>query len=141
LAVAIYAALMFSLGAFCHPILDPELPADQVLALLKDVDKVIPLVVMKLAPPGVKRVDTSSRRAASMSTLAVTFVALSAAFVRDIIQSVKPSVEGVKLVAIARIAPAIFALIALALAANPVGIIVEMVGAAFAPSSPASLGQ
>ena len=66
-----------------------------------------------------------------MSTLVVTFIVLSAALVRDLTQSVKPTVEEVKLVAIARVAPVIFALTALALAVNPVGIIVEIVGAAF----------
>ena len=54
LAVTVHAAPMFSLGGYCYLILNHELASSQVLALLKDVDKVIPLVVMKLAPPGVR---------------------------------------------------------------------------------------
>jgi len=131
LAVSIYAILMFSLGAFCHLILDRNLTPLEVAGLLKDTDWVIPKAVMTLAPEGVKGLIFASVVAASMSTLAVTFIVLSAALVRDIIQTARPGVSEAKLVALARVVPVIFAVIALLLALYPTGIIVEIVGAAF----------
>ncbi|PCN50508.1 sodium:proline symporter [Candidatus Geothermarchaeota archaeon ex4572_27] len=113
LAVSIYAILMFSLGAFCHLILDPKLSPVEVAKLLKDVDWVMPKVIMVLAPAGVRGLILAAVVAASMSTLAVTFIVLSAALVRDIIQTAKPDVAESRLVALARASPIIFAVIAL----------------------------
>ena len=131
LAVGIYAMLMFSLGAFCHLILDKQLTPLEVAKLLKDTDWVIPKTVMMLAPAGVRGLILAAVVAASMSTLAVTFIVLSAALVRDVIQTAKPDISEAKLVTLARVAPIIFAIIALLLSLYPTGIIVEIVGAAF----------
>jgi hypothetical protein len=92
LAVSIYAILMFSLGAFCHPLLDPRLSPAEVGALLKDTDWVIPKAIMMLAPEGVRGFILAAPVAASVSTLAVTFIVLSAALVRDVVQTYKPAI-------------------------------------------------
>ncbi len=131
LAVGIYAMLMFSLGAFCHLILDQNLTPLEVASLLKDTDWVIPKTVMTLAPVGLRGLILAAVVAASMSTLAVTFIVLSAALVRDIIQTTHPETSEAKLVKLARLTPILFAIIALVLAIQPTGIIVEIVGAAF----------
>jgi len=110
---------MSSPRAFCHLILNLELLAGEVLAMLKDVDSVVLLTVMKLAPLGIRELTLAVVVVASISTLLVTFMVLSAALVRDIIQSLKPRVEEVELVTIARVVLVIFALIAPALAINP----------------------
>ena len=68
---------------------------------------------------------------AGVMGLVVTFIALSAALVGDTIQTAKPDVAESKLVALARVSPIIFAVVALILALYPTGIIVEIVGAAF----------
>jgi SSS family transporter len=131
LAVSIYAILMFSLGAFCHPLLDPRLSPAEVGALLKDTDWVIPKAIMMLAPEGVRGFILAAPVAASVSTLAVTFIVLSAALVRDVVQAYRPTIPEAKLVTLARVVPIIFAIISLLLALYPVGIIVEIVGIAF----------
>ncbi|MEM4700436.1 MAG: sodium/solute symporter [Candidatus Nezhaarchaeales archaeon] len=131
IAVGVYAILMFSLGLFCHLILDPGLPAATVMDLLKDPDKVIPMVVMKLMPTGVSGLVAASVLAATLSTLAVVLIVLSASLVRDIIQAAKPGIPEPKLVMAARVMPVVFAIIAMTLAISPPGIIVEVVGAAF----------
>ncbi|MCX8204398.1 MAG: sodium/solute symporter [Candidatus Nezhaarchaeota archaeon] len=131
IAVSLYAILVFSLGVFGHLILDPAIPPGMVGDLLKDPDRVIPMIVMRLMPPGVSGLVAASILAASISTLAVVLIVLSASLVRDIIQTAKPGTAEPKLVAMARVMPLIFALIAMGLAFSPPGIIVEVVGAAF----------
>ena len=131
IAVAIYAFIVFSLGAFCHLILDQQLSRSEIMSLMKDVDWVIPRSIELLAPPGIKGLILAAPVAASMSTLAVTLIVLSAALVRDVVQTIKPRVSERKLVALARLTPLAFALISLALALVRIGIIVEIVGAAF----------
>jgi len=131
IVVAIYAMLVFSLGAFCHIILDPKLSDSEVALLMKDTDWVIPKAVMELAPPGLRGLILAAPIAASMSTLSVTLLVLSAALVRDVVQSVKPEIDEKKLLVLARTAPIIFAIASLALTLIQSDIIVEIVGAAF----------
>lgn len=131
IAVSVYAMLVFSLGLFCHLILDPGLSPDAVMGLLRDPDRVIPMTIMKLMPPGVSGLVAASILAATLSTLAVVLIVLSASLVRDIIQAARPATPEPKLVMTARIMPVVFAVIAMALAISPPGIIVEIVGAAF----------
>jgi len=57
-------------------------------ALLKDVDWVIPKTIMMLASEGFKGFILAAPVAALVSTLAVTFIASSAALVRDIVHNV-----------------------------------------------------
>jgi Na+/proline symporter len=129
--VALYAALMFSLGAFCHLILDDKIGSTGVMVLLKDSDWVIPKTIEMIAPSGIKGIILAAPIAASMSTLSVTLLVLSAALTNDIIKPIKPNINEKKLILIARIASIIFAIISLLLTLIRTGIIVEIVGAAF----------
>ncbi|MHC1627330.1 MAG: sodium:solute symporter family transporter [Candidatus Nezhaarchaeales archaeon] len=131
IAVAIYALLVFSLGAYCHVILDPQLSNSEIAFLMKNTDWVIPRTIIGLAPSGLRGLILAAPVAASMSTLAVTLLVLSAALTRDVVQSVKPKVDERKLLILARIAPIVFAVISLALTLIQTDIIVEIVGAAF----------
>ncbi|RLF07546.1 MAG: sodium/proline symporter [Thermoprotei archaeon] len=131
IAVAIYALLVFSLGAYCHVILDPQLSNSEIAFLMKNTDWVIPRTIIGLAPSGLRGLILAAPVAASMSTLAVTLLVLSAALTRDVVQSVKPKVNERKLLILARIAPIAFAVISLALTLIQTDIIVEIVGAAF----------
>ncbi|MEM2214879.1 MAG: sodium/solute symporter [Candidatus Nezhaarchaeales archaeon] len=129
--VAAYAIAVFSLGAFCHVILDHQLTVSEVARLMKDPDWVIPKTVSILAPSGVRGLILAAPVAASMSTLAVTLIVLSATLTRDVVQSLKPKVSEEKLVALARVVPIAFAVISLLLTLIQEGIIVEIVAAAF----------
>ncbi|MEM4424640.1 MAG: sodium/solute symporter [Candidatus Nezhaarchaeales archaeon] len=129
--VAAYAMTVFSLGAFCHVILDHQLTAAEVARLMKDPDWVIPKTVSILVPSGVRGLILAAPVAASMSTLAVILIVLSATLTRDVVQSLKPKVSEEKLVTLARTAPIAFALISLLLTLVQEGIIVEIVAAAF----------
>ncbi|MDI9619555.1 MAG: hypothetical protein QFX33_01840 [Candidatus Nezhaarchaeota archaeon] len=131
IVVGLYALLTFSLGAFCHLILDAKIGSEGVLALIKDSDWVIPKTVELIVPTGIRGLILAAPVAASMSTLAVTFLVLSAALVKDVVYTVKPNLDERKLVLTARIAPAAFAMIAAFLTLIQSGIIVEIVGAAF----------
>ncbi|NHV61263.1 MAG: sodium/solute symporter [Candidatus Verstraetearchaeota archaeon] len=131
IAVAAYAILVFSLGAFCHLILDPQISSGEVAALMKDTDWVIPKVINVLIPSGLRGLVLAAPVAASMSTLAVTLLVLSGAAVRDIIQPIKPRLEEKKLLLLAKLSPILFAAISLGLTLYQTDIIVEIVGAAF----------
>lgn len=129
--VALYAFTMFSLGAFCHLIIDEKIGKAGVLSLLKDTDWVIPKTIELIAPSGIKGLILAAPVAASMSTLAVTLIVLSAALTKDIVKFVNPKMKEEKLLIIARISPIAFALASLLLTLVQTGIIVEIVGAAF----------
>ncbi|MEM4576316.1 MAG: sodium/solute symporter [Candidatus Nezhaarchaeales archaeon] len=129
--VAAYAITVFSLGAFCHLILDKQLSVSEVASLMKDSDWVIPRTINILAPSGVRGLILAAPVAASMSTLAVTLIVLSATLTRDVIQSFKPEVHEDKLVALARVVPIVFAAISLMLTLVQEEIIVDIVAAAF----------
>ncbi|MCX8182730.1 MAG: sodium/solute symporter [Candidatus Methanomethyliaceae archaeon] len=131
IAVAAYAILVFSLGAFCHIILDPQLSSTEITALMKDTDWVIPKALTMLIPSGLRGLVMAAPVAASMSTLAVTLLVLSGAIVRDIIQPIKPNLEEKRLLLLAKISPIFFAAISLGLTLYQTDIIVEVVGAAF----------
>jgi len=129
--VAAYAMAVFSLGAFCHLILDPNLPRGEVAKLMRDTDWVIPKTVDMLAPPGLRGLILAAPVAASMSTLAVILLVLSAALTRDVVQLVKPGISERALMLLARASPIAFAMISLLLTLVQTGIIVEIVAAAF----------
>ncbi|MDI9644322.1 MAG: sodium/solute symporter [Candidatus Verstraetearchaeota archaeon] len=130
-AVALYAFVVFSLGAYCHIVLDPQLSISEVGTLMKDTDWVIPKTIMALVPSGLAGLILAAPVAASMSTLAVTLLVLSGALVRDVIQSVRPGLSEKRLLLYARASPIIFAAVSLVLTLLQTGIIVEIVGAAF----------
>jgi len=129
--VAAYAMAVFSLGAFCHLILDPTLSQDEVAKLMKDVDWVIPKTVGLLAPSGLRGLILAAPVAASMSTLAVTLLVLSAALTRDVVRLAKPNASEGTLMLLARASPIAFAVISLLLTLVQTGIIVDIVAAAF----------
>lgn len=129
--VALYAFTMFSLGAFCHLIIDDKIGTNGVISLLKDTDWVIPRTVDLIAPSGIKGLILASPVAASMSTLAVVLIVLSAALTKDIIKTISPKLNEDKLLILARISPIFFAVVSLLLTLIQTGIIVEIVGAAF----------
>jgi len=129
--VAAYAMAVFSLGAFCHLILDPRLSQGEVARLMKDTDWVIPKTVEVLALSGLRGLILAAPVAASMSTLAVTLLVLSAALTRDVVQLARPSVSERSLMVLARASPIAFGVIALLLTLVQTGIIVEIVAAAF----------
>jgi len=129
--VAAYAMAVFSLGAFCHLVLDPRLSQGEVARLMKDVDWVIPKTVDVLAPSGLRGLILAAPMAASMSTLAVILLVLSAALTRDVVQLARPNTSERSLMVLARASPIAFALISLLLTLVQTGIIVEVVAAAF----------
>jgi SSS family transporter len=137
--VALYAMLMFSLGAFCHLIIDSRVDSGKVLQLLKDTDWVIPTAINIIAPEGVRGLVLAGPVAASMSTIAITVLVMVTTLVRDIIQPLtKLSDEGVlklskALAVVVAILPIPFALIQNKL-------IVDMVGAAFGTIFAAFIG-
>jgi len=131
IAVAAYAILVFSLGAFCHIILDPQLSGAEITALMKDTDWVIPRVISSIIPSGLRGLVLAAPVAASMSTLAVTLLVLSGAIVRDIVQPIRPDLGERRLLLLAKISPIFFAALSLALTLYQTDIIVEIVGAAF----------
>ncbi len=131
IAIALYAFLTFSLGAFCHLILDPKIAPTEVALLLKDCDFVIPKAITMLAPSGVRGLIFAAVVAASMSTISVTLIVLSAALVKDLLHTAKPTLSESSLTKLSRIAALAFAAISILLAVNPPGIIVEIVGVAF----------
>lgn len=130
-AVALYAIFIFSLGAFCHLILDPHLSNGEIANLMKDTDWVIPKVIMLLIPSGLSGLVLAAPLAASMSTLAVTLLVLSGALVRDIIQPFRTTLSESKALLLAKLSPIIFAVLSLMLTIFQTDIIVEIVGAAF----------
>jgi len=129
--VALYAMLMFSLGAFCHIILDSKIPPNEVAQLMKDTDWVIPKTILMLAPIGIRGLILAAPVAASMSTIALTALTLSTTMTRDIIQLISKVNNDKMLLYIAKSSAAIFALIPMMLATIENRLIVEIVGAAF----------
>ncbi|MEM0371809.1 MAG: sodium/solute symporter [Ignisphaera sp.] len=131
LLVAIYASLMFSLGAFCHLILDKHLSAQEVAQLMKDTDWVIPKTISLIAPIGVRGLILAAPVAASMSTIALTVLTLSNTLVRDIVQIAKNVKDEEKLLRIAKLSAIAFSLIPIVLALIENRLIIDIVSAAF----------
>ncbi|MEM4514083.1 MAG: sodium/solute symporter [Ignisphaera sp.] len=129
--VALYAMFMFSLGVFCHLIIDNKLLPQEVAQLLKDTDWVIPKTVSIIVGPALRGLILAAPVAASMSTIALTVLTLSNTIVRDFIQPFTKNKNESTLVVIAKLMSVVFALIPVLLAIIENKLIVEIVGAAF----------
>lgn len=129
--VALYAMLMFSLGAFCHLILDPNLSPKEIGMLMKESDWVIPKTISLIAPVGIRGFILAAPVAASMSTIALTVLTLSNTLLRDVIQPITKITDEKSLLYIAKAIAILFSLLPLPIVTIESGIIVEIVGAAF----------
>lgn len=124
--VGVFAICVFSLGPFGWLVI----PKDEVPSFLKDVDKVIPYVAMKTLPTGVNALLLTAIIAAAMSTINSLVHVSATALVRDVLQNAKEIRESKALV-LTRFAVVALALIPVAFAVSPPGIIVEIVGISF----------
>lgn len=129
--VTLYAILMFSLGAFCHLVLDHRLSAKEVAQLMRDVDWVIPKTISLITPAGVKGLIFAAPIAASMSTIALTVLTLSNTLLRDVVQTISRIESEKALLYMAKAIAAVFALIPIAVAQIENRIIIDIVGASF----------
>lgn len=131
LLVALYAALMFSLGAFCHLVLDDKLHPQEVLRLMRDPDWVIPRAISLLAPPLVRGFILAAPVAASMSTIAVTVLTISNSLIGGLLRVPPAHGESRRHLLAAKAAAAAFAVLPIPLVLIESRLIVELVGAAF----------
>lgn len=129
--VAVYAMLMFSLGAFCHLIIDPKLSSTEIAKLMRDPDWVIPRTVTMIAPIGVRGIILAAPVAASMSTIALTVLTISSTLLRDVVQPLLKINDERRLLIIAKIAAIVFAFTPIPIMLLENKIIVDIVGAAF----------
>lgn len=129
--VALYAMLMFSLGAFAHLIIDNKLSKEQVTALMKDVDWVIPTTISMIVEPGLRGIIIAGPIAASMTTIALTVLTIANTVVRDFIQPFKNIEKESTLVLTAKIASIMFSLIPIPLALTQNQLIIDLVSASF----------
>lgn len=129
--VALYAMLMFSLGIFCHPIIDSKLQPQEIAQLMKDTDWVIPKTVSLIAQPAIRGLILAAPVAASMSTIALTVLTLANTVIRDFIQPFAKIEEEKTLVIIAKLMSILLSLIPIPLVLTEDKLIVEIVGAAF----------
>lgn len=129
--VTLYAALMFSLGAFCHLILDKYISIQEVVQLMKDSDWVIPKTISLIVPAGIKGLILAAPVAASMSTIALTVLTLSNTLIRDVVQRIKKIEDDKILILTAKISAILFALIPIPLALIENRVIIDIVSAAF----------
>lgn len=124
--IGIFAICVFSLGPFGWLVV----PGDRVQEFLKDVDKVVPYMAMKMLPVGVNALLITAIVAAAMSTINSLVHVSATALVRDLAQNVKKIEESMALF-LTRLAVVTLALIPIGFAINPPGIIVEIVGISF----------
>ena len=128
--VALYAMLMFSLGAFCHLVIDSKVSNYQVIQLMKDTDWVIPTAVNMIVPEGIRGLILAGPIAASMSTIAITILSMVTTLIKDVIQPFvklddKNALKFSKALAI------LLSLLPIPFAILRNKLIVDMVGAAF----------
>jgi len=129
--VAVYALLMFSLGAFCHLIIDPMLSPDDVNKLMTTPDWVIPKTVSLILPSGLKGLVMAAPVAASMSTIALTVLTLSNTAVRDVVRMVKDINDERISAYLAKALAIVFSLVPIPLVLVENRLIVDIVSAAF----------
>ncbi|MCS7111380.1 MAG: hypothetical protein N3D82_06120 [Ignisphaera sp.] len=129
--VALYAILMFSLGAFCHLILDHRLSVKEIAQLMRDTDWVIPKTISLITPLGVRGFIFAAPIAASMSTIALTVLTLSNTLLRDVVQPISKVKNERALLYIAKVIAVAFALIPIPIAMIENRIIIDIVGASF----------
>ncbi len=127
LIIGIFAICVFSIGPFGWLVIPKY---GNVKMFLKDVDLVVPFIAMKMFPAGINALLLTAIIAAAMSTINSLVHVVATAFVRDILQNVRPISEATAL-KITRFAVFAFTFIPLIFAINPPGIIVVIVGVSF----------
>lgn len=128
--ISLYAMLVFSLGIYAHLILDPHLSPQQISQLMKDSDWVISNMVMLIVPEGIRGLILSAPIAASLSTIAVTVLAISNTVIRDIVL-LNRSLEEKTLIRLSKVTVAVFALLPLPIALIDNKLIIDIVSASF----------
>lgn len=131
LLVGIFAIAVFSVGPFGWLIIPKMVSPDKLMAYVKDPDLVVPFLVMKLFPRGIDALILTAIVAAAMSTINSLLMVLATSLGRDIIQALKPETSPSTVLSTTRVMAFVFAIIPLALAVNPPGIIVTIVGLSF----------
>ncbi len=124
--VGIFAICVFSLGPFGWLVI----PKEEIPSFLKDVDKVVPYMAMKMLPLGVNALLLTAITAAAMSTINSLVHVSATALVRDLVQNLRKIQESKALI-LTRVSIIALALIPVVFAVNPPGIIVEIVGVSF----------
>lgn len=132
--VGVFAICVFSLG----PLAWLVIPKEEVPNFLKDVDKVVPYMAMKTLPLGVNALLLTAIVAAAMSTINSLVHVSSTALVRDVLQNLR-KIEDSRALFLTRFAVVALALIPIAFAVNPPGIIVDIVGISFSAITSAFL--
>ncbi|MEM0203119.1 MAG: sodium/solute symporter [Archaeoglobaceae archaeon] len=132
--IGIFAICVFSLGPFGWLVI----PKEMVPEFLKDVDKVVPYMAMKTLPLGVNALLLTAIIAAAMSTINSLVHVSATALVRDLLQNAK-NIQDSKALVLTRFAVVVLALIPIAFAISPPGIIVEIVGISFSAITSAFL--
>ncbi len=129
--VFLYAMLMFSLGIFCHLILDYRISEKEITQLMRDTDWVIPKTISLIVPSGIRGLIFAAPIAASMSTIALTVLTLANTLLRDIVQPILKVESEKVLLYIAKAIAIAFAVIPIPIAMIGGGVIIDIVGAAF----------
>ena len=124
--VGIFAICVFSIG----PLGWLVIPKEEVNVFLKDTDKVVPYMAMKLLPEGINALLLAAIIAAAMSTINSLVHVSATALVRDLIQNLR-KIEDSKALKLTRVSVVLLALIPVYFAISPPGIIVEIVGVSF----------
>ncbi|MCS7130289.1 MAG: sodium/solute symporter [Archaeoglobaceae archaeon] len=124
--IGIFAICVFSIGPFGWLVI----PKEEIPSFLKDVDRVVPYIAMKMLPLGVNALLLTAIIAAAMSTINSLVHVTATALVRDLLQNFRKINDSTAL-KLTRFAVIVFALIPLLFAVNPPGIIVEIVGVSF----------
>ncbi|MEM2787691.1 MAG: sodium/proline symporter, partial [Archaeoglobaceae archaeon] len=124
--IGIFAICVFSIGPFGWLLI----PKDQIPTFLKDVDRVVPYIAMKMLPVGVNALLLTAIIAAAMSTINSLVHVSATALVRDLLQNFRKISDSTAL-KLTRLSVVIFALIPVAFAVNPPDIIVGIVGVSF----------
>jgi len=126
LIVGIFAICVFSIGPFGWLVIQKE----EASTFLKDVDRVVPYIAMKVLPEGINALLLTAIIAAAMSTINSLVHVSATALVRDLIQSITKIQDSTAL-KLTRISIPLLALIPVAFAVNPPDIIVGIVGVSF----------
>jgi len=137
--VALYAMLMFSLGAFCHLVIDSRIGNEKVLQLMKNTDWVIPTAVNIIVPEGVRGLILAGPVAASMSTIAITVLVMVTTLVKDVVQSLTKLSDEIALT-LSKILAVVVALLPIPFALLQEKLIVDIVAAAFGTIFAAFIG-
>lgn len=126
LIVGVFAVCVFSIG----PLGWLLIPKEEAPTFLKDVDRVMPYIAMKILPEGVNALLLTAIIAAAMSTINSLVHVSATALVRDLLQNFKKIQDSTAL-KLTRISVPLLAIIPVLFAVNPPDIIVGIVGVSF----------